>query len=119
MKKNVKDYAGFYYSTNAFVQDNELEKEAEELFGKGWEAGDDCDQIIDLIKHLGGKFYTASCEGDEDIVVEQSKELERIDTLEQALKGLIDNVNLSKLNIKKDFSLINAHAYANKVLTNK
>jgi hypothetical protein len=36
--------------------------------------------------------------------------------LREALKGLADNINLSKLNIRKDFSLMNAHAYALKVL---
>ncbi len=33
-----------------------------------------------------------------------------------ALEGLAREINLSKLKIRKDFSLINAHAYATKVL---
>lgn len=122
MKTEKKDYSGEYNSTYGFVWQNNLEDVAEKLFGKGWEAEDDVNQIERLIGECGGEFYVVSVaphKKEDDIIVEQSKELERIDTLEQALKGLIDNVNLSKLNIKKDFSLINAHAYANKVLTNK
>ncbi len=34
----------------------------------------------------------------------------------EALKYLTDSINLSKLNIKKDFSLINAHANATKIM---
>lgn len=34
----------------------------------------------------------------------------------EALKGLVEEVKLSKLNIRKDFSLINAHAYATKAI---
>ena len=34
----------------------------------------------------------------------------------EALQWLIDNVDLNKLNIRKDFSLINAHAQAKKIL---
>ena len=33
-----------------------------------------------------------------------------------ALKGLVAEVQLGKLNIRKDFGLINAHAYATKVI---
>jgi hypothetical protein len=36
--------------------------------------------------------------------------------LREALKGLANEINLSKLNVRKDFSLMNAHAYALKVL---
>lgn len=34
----------------------------------------------------------------------------------EALKGLVAEIYLSKLNIRKDFSLINAHAYATKII---
>jgi hypothetical protein len=34
----------------------------------------------------------------------------------EALKGLVEEVKLSKLNIRKDFSLINAHACATKAI---
>ena len=35
----------------------------------------------------------------------------------EALKGLVGEIDLSKLNIRKDFSLINAHAHASKFIT--
>ncbi len=38
------------------------------------------------------------------------------DALLQALKALVREIDLSKLNVRKDFSLLNAHAYATKTL---
>jgi hypothetical protein len=38
------------------------------------------------------------------------------DKLAEALRGLIAEVKLGKLNVRKDFSLMNAHAYAGKCL---
>lgn len=38
------------------------------------------------------------------------------EALLEALKALAKEVDLNKLNIRKDFSLINAHAYALKVI---
>lgn len=34
----------------------------------------------------------------------------------EACKGLVEVIDLSKLKIRKDFSLINAHAYATKII---
>lgn len=36
--------------------------------------------------------------------------------LYEALNGLVSEIDLSKLNVRKDFSLLNAHAYAAKAL---
>ncbi len=47
---------------------------------------------------------------------EASQEL--IQTLRQALQGLVDATPRSKWNVRKDFSIMNAHAYASKVLFN-
>lgn len=52
----IKDVSGNYYSTNDFVSVNKLEKEAEKLFGKDWEAEDDVWQIQQLIDSIGGKY---------------------------------------------------------------
>ena len=49
-----------YNSTYGFVESNELEKEAEELFGKNWEAEDDVNQIQSLINHLGHRDLLVS-----------------------------------------------------------
>lgn len=43
----------FYSSTLSFVSVNELEQEAIELWGIGWESEDDCDQIEELLLHIG------------------------------------------------------------------
>ena len=45
MKKVQKNVEGNYYSTYAFVSQNNLEKIANEVLGKGWEAEDDVNQI--------------------------------------------------------------------------
>lgn len=57
--KNTKDniIEMRYRSTNDFVFQNGLEKEAEQLFGKDWEAEDDCNQIEALLKFVGAEFY--------------------------------------------------------------
>jgi hypothetical protein len=52
----TKDYSGNYYSTNDFVGVNNLEKEADSLFGKDWEAEDDANQILELTNYLGGGY---------------------------------------------------------------
>lgn len=48
----VKIEEGRYNSTYGFVTTNKLEKEAEECFGKNWEAEDDINQIQRLLKYL-------------------------------------------------------------------
>ena len=48
----VKREEGRYNSTYGFVTTNKLEKEAEECFGKNWEAEDDVNQIQRLLKYL-------------------------------------------------------------------
>lgn len=45
-----------------------------------------------------------------------TESLRQRDALAQALKDLTDEVKLGKLNIRKDFSLINAHTQACKAL---
>ena len=55
MKKTNRkktDFSGNYYSTYDFVGTHKLNKEAEEIFGKNWEAEDDLSQIEDIIISL-------------------------------------------------------------------
>lgn len=42
-----------YNSTYDFVKTNELEKQANECFGKDWEAEFDVEQIKELLNHIG------------------------------------------------------------------
>lgn len=42
-----------YNSTNGFVGVNNLDKQANECFGKDWEAEDDVNQIQELLKFVG------------------------------------------------------------------
>ena len=51
-----KDFSGNYYSTNDFVGAHNLQKQAEKILGKGWEAEDDVNQIESIINSLGGKY---------------------------------------------------------------
>jgi len=48
---------GRYYSTNDFVGSNDLEKLAEQLFGKGWEPADDVDQMQELCNSVNKNKY--------------------------------------------------------------
>jgi hypothetical protein len=63
----------FYSSTLSFVLVNELEKEAEQLFGADWESNDDVEQINQLLQHIGRKDLVANCpeylDAEEDIEV--------------------------------------------------
>lgn len=42
------DYTGTYCSIHDFIEENDLEERADELFGEGWEAEDDVEQIKQL-----------------------------------------------------------------------
>jgi hypothetical protein len=58
-----------------------------------------------------------ACEmGSESGAEEVLKLLRQRDDLLDALKGLAGQIQLGKLNIRKDFSLINAHAVATKAI---
>lgn len=52
----TKDLSGNYYSTNDFVSQNHLHDLADKVFGEGWEAEDDVDQIAQLANHMGMKY---------------------------------------------------------------
>ena len=57
-QKMYGDLTGNYYSTNHFVERNNLEHIAEELFGENWEAEDDVEQIKQIIDFIGhNKLY--------------------------------------------------------------
>jgi hypothetical protein len=59
--KNLLEIEGNYHSTNAFVQQNNLENTAIKVLGEGWEAEDDCGQIQDIIDSLGIGKYSVEC----------------------------------------------------------
>jgi hypothetical protein len=71
--KNLLEVEGNYYSTNAFVQKNKLEKTATKVLGKDWEAEDDVNQIQLIIDSLGIGNYSVECielkHSDDDILV--------------------------------------------------
>lgn len=71
--KNLLEVEGNYYSTNAFVQKNKLEKTATKVLGKDWEAEDDVNQIKLIIDSLGIGNYSVECielkHSDDDILV--------------------------------------------------
>ena len=52
----TKDFSGNYYSTNDFVGSNGLKDLANKVFGMGWEAEDDVNQIAELANHAGLKY---------------------------------------------------------------
>lgn len=71
MKVNLE---GSYTSTYGFVGKNGLERQAEKLFGKDWEAEDDLDQIQILCNCISNEQYVVECietRDDNDIVVRE------------------------------------------------
>jgi len=84
--RNLKENT--YGSTEHFVKTNNLEKEAEKLFGKGWESECDIEQVEQLITIIGAKFYEVkdheSSDYDFDVVFNEDKK--RISELEELLK---------------------------------
>ena len=70
MKVNLE---GRYTSTYGFVGRNGLERQAEKLFGKDWEAEDDQDQIQILCNCISNEQYVVECieRDDYDIVVRE------------------------------------------------
>jgi len=106
---------------------NDLEKEAIKLFGKNWESADDVEQIKKLLIFVGQTTYDVDyLEGtrsDYNMKVYDCWKLDQMealgkqrDELLEALKLMVKNTSLNKLNIKKDFSLINAHANATRII---
>lgn len=76
-----------YMSTNDFVHKNELQKQADELFGEGWEAEDDIDQIEKLCEHVSpNKYMVCSINGlkyEDDIEV---REIDGLTTKEDIME---------------------------------
>ena len=70
---NKQDFTGRYMSTYSFVGNNKLEKKADEVFGKGWEADDDANQIQRLCDAISKNQYYVSilidCRYEDDILV--------------------------------------------------
>jgi len=80
----MKKFDGEYNSTNAFVSNNNLQKVAKRLFGKDWEAEDDCSQIEQLIQEVteNSRFYIIKVDeskNEDDIIVEFSQDLEDLE----------------------------------------
>lgn len=64
-----------YFSTYGFVSQNKLEDQADKLFGKGWEAEDDVEQIQKLCDSVKANAYVVSSinglKYDDDIEVKE------------------------------------------------
>ena len=93
--KNLLEVEGNYHSTNAFVQQNNLENTATKVLGDGWEAEDDCNQIQLIIDSLGIGNYSVGCnpnidsDGD-DIEVRKISYVKGIDKAFAQLISLYD-----------------------------
>lgn len=101
MKVNLE---GRYTSTYGFVGRNGLERQAEKLFGKDWEAEDDLDQIQILCNCISNEQYVVECietRDDNDILVREvdnwdkliksgSKAYNVIQNKEQSIKASIE-----------------------------
>ena len=93
--KNLLEVEGNYHSTNAFVQQNNLENTATKVLGKGWEAEDDCNQIQLIIDSLGIGNYSVGCNSNidsdgDDIEVRKISYVKGIDKAFTQLISLYD-----------------------------
>ena len=89
--KNLLEVEGNYFSTYAFVQQNNLENTSDKVLGKGWVAEDDVNQIQQIIDHLNIGNYLVKCDyGDDDIEVKKIHGIEGIDEALRQLKSLYD-----------------------------
>ena len=59
--KNLLEVEGNYFSTYAFVQQNNLENTSDKVLGKGWVAEDDVNQIQQIIDFLAIGNYSVEC----------------------------------------------------------
>ena len=86
-----------YFSTNDFVGTNNLEEEAEKLFGKGWEAADDVCQIEQLLELFGALHFTVIYQeyvkSGYDLAVHFNSDLKEIADLKKQNKALIERLN--------------------------
>ena len=86
-----------YFSTNDFVGTNNLEEEAEKLFGKGWEAADDVCQIEQLLELVGALHFTVIYQeyvkSGYDLAVHFNSDLKEIADLKKQNKALIERLN--------------------------
>ena len=94
--RNLKETT--YGSTEHFVITNGLEKEAESLFGKGWESECDIEQVEGLITLIGADFYEVKDDesSDYDFDVVFNEDLKRISELEEQNKKLIERLNANQ-----------------------
>lgn len=92
-----------YSSTNSFVFQNGLEKEAVECFGTGWEAEDDVNQIEQLLEFINARFYDVEfieeCSSEEDIEVSFNSD-------KQEVYDLKNNVEKAKELLEKNGYII-------------
>ena len=76
--KNLLEVEGNYFSTYAFVQQNNLENTSDKVLGKGWVAEDDVNQIQQIIDSLGIGNYSVGCiegKSEDDIFVKKIQTL--------------------------------------------
>ena len=106
---------GYYNSTYGFVSDNNLEDEANKLFGTNWEAEDDVNQINELIKSkdlFHDDVSVIEGKDEDDILVSSNDERLALNKIKVIINS-INKVNLSSDNLLK---LVDINALLNEVL---
>jgi len=103
MKVNLE---GRYISTYGFVRINNLERQAEKIFGKDWVAEDDLDQIQILCNCISNEQYVVDSietRDDNDILV---REVDNWDKLIKAGSQAYNTVHNKKQTIKASIELL-------------
>jgi gas vesicle protein len=103
MKNNLE---GRYTSTYGFVGRNNLERQAEKIFGKDWVAEDDLDQIQILCDCISNEQYVVGSietRDDNDILV---REVDNWDKLIKSGSQAYNTVQNKKQTIKTSIELL-------------
>jgi hypothetical protein len=103
MKNNLE---GRYTSTYGFVGRNNLERQAEKIFGKDWVAEDDLYQIQILCNCISNEQYVVEIietRDDDDILV---REVDNWDKLIKSGSQAYNTVQNKKQNIKTSIELL-------------
>jgi len=90
---------GRYMSTYDFVACNQLEKEAEKVLGKNWEAEDDIEQIDSILEHINLNGFRVKYLEDTDQIEVRETDSFTTDPLFEWFNNFVDYVQNRDNNI--------------------
>jgi hypothetical protein len=97
-----KKFEGIYYTIHCFVGEHKLEKEADELWGEGWEPDGDNEMIAALIEHIKGEnYYYVHVMDDDHYEITYNHDEEKLDKVKKKLKKTKKALKVALLQLEK------------------